>query len=103
MITLAEGDGTRYPKKGDTVTMHYVASLHGIEFDNSRKRKLPFVTKIGVGAVIRGWDEGILKLSVGQRAILDISSDYAYGEKGFPPTIPPNSTLRYEIELLKIN
>ncbi|KAF5337612.1 hypothetical protein D9758_014925 [Tetrapyrgos nigripes] len=56
----------------------------------------PFVTEIGVGKVIKGWDEG-------QKAVLTATQDYAYGARGFPPTIPPNSTLKFEVELLKIN
>lgn len=60
-------------------------------------------TKIGVGQVIKGWDEGVPQLSIGQKAKLTCTPDYAYGARGFPPVIPANSTLIFEVELLKIN
>jgi len=102
--TIVRGDGTNYPKEGDKVTMHYVGTLSdGTKFDSSRDRGMPFVTEIGVGKVIRGWDEGVPKLSLGEKAILTATPDYAYGARGFPPVIPANSTLKFEVELLKIN
>ncbi|PFH48279.1 hypothetical protein AMATHDRAFT_76805 [Amanita thiersii Skay4041] len=102
--TITAGDGKHFPKKGDTVTIHYVGTLlDGKKFDSSRDRNEPFKTKIGVGKVIRGWDEGVPQLSLGQKATLTISSDYAYGADGFGKIIPPNSTLKFEVELLKIN
>jgi len=101
---IAPGDGTNFPKKGDTVTIHYVGTLlDGSKFDSSRDRGSPFVTVIGVGKVIKGWDEGVLQLSVGEKATLTATPDYAYGSRGFPPVIPPNSTLKFEVELIKIN
>ncbi|KAG0701395.1 peptidyl-prolyl cis-trans isomerase [Suillus ampliporus] len=102
--TITPGDGVTFPKRGDTVTIHYVGTLdNGTVFDSSRDRKDPFVTQIGVGKVIKGWDEGVPQLSVGQKAVLTASSDFAYGARGFPPVIPPHSTLKFEVELLKIN
>jgi len=102
--TLTPGDGKSFPKKGDTVSMHYVGTLtDGSKFDSSRDRGSPFVTQIGVGRVIKGWDEGVPQLSLGQKATLTCTPDYAYGARGFPPVIPPNSTLKFEVELLKIN
>lgn len=102
--TIQEGDKVNFPKAGDTVTMHYVGTLlNGNKFDSSRDRNQPFVTKIGVGRVIKGWDEGVPQLSLGQKAKLICTPDYAYGARGFPPVIPPNSTLVFEVELLKIN
>ncbi|KAG1822847.1 uncharacterized protein BJ212DRAFT_832076 [Suillus subaureus] len=102
--TITPGDGKTFPKRGDTVTIHYVGTLeNGTVFDSSRDRKDPFVTQIGVGKVIKGWDEGVPQLSLGQKANLIASSDYAYGSRGFPPVIPPHSTLKFEVELLKIN
>lgn len=92
--SVSPGDGKNFPKKGDTVTMHYVGTLEsGKKFDSSRDRGRPFQTKIGVGQVIRGWDEGVPQLSVGEKAVLTITGDYAYGERGFPGLIPPNATL----------
>ncbi|KAG2037834.1 hypothetical protein BDR03DRAFT_362461 [Suillus americanus] len=102
--TITPGDGKTFPKRGDTVTIHYVGTLeNGTTFDSSRDRKDPFVTQIGVGKVIKGWDEGVPQLSLGQKAKLMATPDYAYGSRGFPPVIPPNSTLIFEVELLKIN
>jgi len=101
---LSPGDGKTFPRKGDTVTIHYVGSLlDGKIFDSSRDRHSPFKTEIGVGKVIKGWDEAVPQLSLGEKAILTATPDYGYGARGFPPVIPPNSTLRFEVELLKIN
>ncbi|RKP11626.1 FK506-binding protein 1 [Piptocephalis cylindrospora] len=101
---LQEGDRTNYPKVGEHVTMHYVGTLEdGTPFDSSRDRGEPFKARIGVGQVIRGWDEGVPLMSVGEKARLTISSDYAYGESGYPGLIPPNATLIFEVELIKIN
>jgi len=101
--TLSPGDGQTFPKKGDKVKIHYVGTLQdGTVFDSSRDRGEPFVTEIGVGKVIRGWDEGVPQLSKGQKAILTATSDFAYGARGFPPTIPANATLNFEMELLDV-
>lgn len=102
--TIAPGDGQNFPKQGDKVTIHYVGTLeNGKKFDSSRDRNAPFQCTIGVGQVIKGWDEGVPQLSVGQKAKMTCSYDYAYGERGYPPIIPPRSTLIFEVELLKIN
>jgi len=101
---LSPGDGVNFPQKGDKVTIHYVGTLlDGTRFDSSRDRNEAFVTEIGVGKVIKGWDEGVPQLSLGEKAILTATPDYAYGSRGFPPVIPANSTLKFEMELLKIN
>jgi len=106
--SISPGDGKNYPKKGDKVQIHYVGTLkggprNGEEFDSSRKKKDPFSTLIGVGQVIKGWDEGVPQLSLGEKAILTITPDYGYGAGGYPPVIPPNSTLQFEVELIAIN
>ncbi|KZO95702.1 hypothetical protein CALVIDRAFT_515438 [Calocera viscosa TUFC12733] len=102
--TLAPGDGKNFPKPGASVTMHYVGTLaDGTKFDSSRDRGDPFVTKIGVGRVIKGWDEGVPQLSLGQKANLICSPDFAYGPRGIGGVIPPNATLKFEVELIKIN
>ncbi|THU85457.1 peptidyl-prolyl cis-trans isomerase [Dendrothele bispora CBS 962.96] len=102
--SLRPGDGVHFPQKGDRVAIHYVGTLmDGKKFDSSRDRGSPFVTEIGIGKVIRGWDEGVVRLSIGQRALLICTPDYAYGVRGFPPVIPPNAVLRFEVELIKIN
>jgi len=101
---ISYGDKQTYPRPGDRVTIHYVGKLEdGTKFDSSRDRGTPFETEIGVGRVIKGWDEGVPKLSVGSKAILVCTPDYAYGTKGFPPIIPKNATLRFEVELLGVN
>ncbi|XP_008284985.1 12 kDa FK506-binding protein-like [Stegastes partitus] len=98
---IKPGDGTSYPGKGQTVTVHYVGTLtNGKKFDSSRDRGDPFEFKLGKGQVIRGWDEGVAQMSLGEVAKLTCSPDYAYGSKGYPPIIPANSTLIFEVELL---
>ncbi|TCD62672.1 FK506 binding protein proline rotamase rapamycin-binding protein [Steccherinum ochraceum] len=100
---ISPGDGVTFPKKGDKVSIHYVGTLmDGKKFDSSRDRGLPFETEIGVGKVIKGWDEGVPQLSLGEKAVLTATPDYAYGARGFPPVIPPNSTLKFEVELISI-
>lgn len=101
--TIAPGDGETFPQPGDTIKMHYTGTLtNGDKFDSSRDRNKPFVCRIGVGELIRGWDDGVLKLSRGQRAKLTCSPDYAYGSGGVPGVIPPNATLVFDVELLDI-
>ena len=100
---LIQGNGVT-PKAGDKVTVHYVGTLtSGKKFDSSRDRSEPFVFNLGKGQVIRGWDEGVAQMSIGEKANLTCTPDYAYGARGYPPVIPANSTLVFEVELLKIN
>jgi len=102
--TIKEGDGKTFPKTGQTVTCHYVLTLtDGKKVDSSRDRGSPFKFKIGKGEVIRGWDEGVAKMSVGQRAKLTISPDMGYGASGAGGVIPPNATLIFDVELLGVN
>lgn len=101
---VQEGDGKTFAKVGDNVTIHYVGTLqNGKKFDSSRDRGSPFRCQIGVGRVIKGWDFAIPQLSVGTRATLTIPSDEAYGDRGFPPMIPPSSTLVFDVELLRVD
>ena len=75
----------------------------GRQFDSSHKRNKPFSFKIGVGQVIRGWDDGVMKMSIGEKAKLLISSDFGYGAQGAGGVIPPNADLVFEVELHAIN
>ncbi|GAA5929109.1 FKBP-type peptidyl-prolyl cis-trans isomerase [Sporobolomyces koalae] len=101
--TLKAGDGVNFPKAGNTVKIHYTGTLpDGSKFDSSVDRGTPFETAIGVGRVIKGWDEGVPQLSLGQKAKLTCTPDYAYGARGYPPVIPANATLIFEVELLEI-
>lgn len=101
--TIQEGDNSTYPITGQTVVVHYIGRLtNGNKFDSSRDRGTPFRFKIGRGQVIKGWDEGVALMSVGERAVLTCTPDYAYGARGFGSIIPPNATLIFEVELLGI-
>jgi FKBP-type peptidyl-prolyl cis-trans isomerase FkpA len=99
---LASGAGPS-PKRGDTVTVHYTGWLtDGTKFDSSVDRDEPFAFVLGTGQVIRGWDEGVATMRVGDKARLTIPPELAYGEAGYPGAIPPNATLLFEVELLSI-
>lgn len=90
-------------KSGDQVTVHYVGTLtNGSKFDSSRDRGKGFGFKLGAGQVIKGWDRGVAGMKVGGVRKLTIPPDLAYGDRGFPPVIPPGSTLVFEVELLSV-
>uniref|UniRef100_A0A3B4A4R7 peptidylprolyl isomerase n=1 Tax=Periophthalmus magnuspinnatus TaxID=409849 RepID=A0A3B4A4R7_9GOBI len=74
---------------------------NGEKFDSSKDRGRPFEFTLGQGEVIKGWDEGVAQMCVGEVARLTCTPDYAYGARGYPPVIPPNATLVFEVELLK--
>merc|ERR1711953_1527251 len=97
---MKEGNG-QVPRAGSKVSVHYTGTLtNGNKFDSSRDRGKPFEFILGQGQVIKGRDEGVAQMSRGQRAKLTCSADYAYGSRGFPGLIPPNSTLVFDVELL---
>merc|ERR1719373_854514 len=91
------------PKEGDQIVVHYIGTLtDGKKFDSSRDRGAPFTFTVGKGAVIKCWDEGFLKMSVGEVAKLTCSPDYAYGEEGYPGVIPPNAVVIFDAQLIHI-
>jgi FKBP-type peptidyl-prolyl cis-trans isomerase FkpA len=88
---------------GKTVSVNYVGTLtNGTKFDSSYDRNQPFEFKLGSGQVIQGWDEGVAGMKVGGKRKLVIPPDLGYGAQGAGSTIPPNSTLVFEIELLDV-
>jgi len=103
---LSPGSGTEKPVEGQRVTIEYTGWIKdatkpdnkGAQFDSSVGRG-DFVTEIGVGKVIKGWDEGVTQMTKGEKVLLDISSDYGYGDRGFPGAIPPKADLLFEVEL----
>jgi FKBP-type peptidyl-prolyl cis-trans isomerase len=99
---LKVGDGAE-ARAGQQVTVHYVGTLtDGKKFDSSRDRGKGFGFKLGAGQVIQGWDQGVAGMKVGGLRKLTIPPHLAYGERGFPGAIPPNSTLVFEVELLGV-
>uniref|UniRef100_A0A669E7Z3 peptidylprolyl isomerase n=1 Tax=Oreochromis niloticus TaxID=8128 RepID=A0A669E7Z3_ORENI len=112
--TISPGDGRTFPKKGQTCVVHYIGNFlslsppplfsfsNGKKFDSSRDRNKPFKFKIGHNEVIKGWEEGVAQMSLGQRAKITCTPDMAYGTTGHPGVIPPNATLIFDVELLKL-
>merc|ERR1712137_744764 len=107
---IRTGDGVNYPRDGDVVTVHYTGMLvDGKVFDSSRTRDEPFRFILGKqraedggDIVIRGWNEGISQMSLGQRAKLTCEPDYAFKDHGYSGVIPPKATLVFDITLLGI-
>ena len=98
--TIKAGNAVSFPKKGNTCRVHYEAYLeNGKKFDSSRDRKQFFLFRLGMGQVIDGWDVAVSKMSIGQLVEVTIPPMYAYGEQGYPPVVPPRSTLIFQIEL----
>lgn len=103
IITQHNSDG-RQPKTGDMVAVNYTGLLgSGVKFDSSLDHGGPIKFKLGTGRVIKGWDEGIAKLHVGEQATLIIPPELGYGERGAGGIIPPGATLIFIVELVSID
>eukprot|EP00761_Pharyngomonas_kirbyi_P007687 gb/GECH01007697.1/.p1 GENE.gb/GECH01007697.1/~~gb/GECH01007697.1/.p1 ORF type:complete len:109 (+),score=36.53 gb/GECH01007697.1/:1-327(+) len=101
---IKEGDQKTYPKPGQKVAVHYTGSLtDGKVFDSSIPRGQPLEFNVGAGQVIKGWDDGVSQMSLGEKAKLTIPPEAAYGASGISGIIPPNATLIFEVELMSIN
>jgi peptidylprolyl isomerase len=106
VIDTAAGTGAS-PKTGEICVMHYTGWLYvngqkGAKFDSSVDRGQPFEFPIGVGRVIKGWDEGVSTMKVGGKRTLIIPSELGYGARGAGGVIPPNATLIFDVELISI-
>jgi peptidylprolyl isomerase len=116
-VTTTSSSGLQYtdtvagtgdaPKSGKTCVMHYTGWLYnngvkGAKFDSSVDRGQPFEFTIGVGQVIKGWDEGVASMKVGGKRTLIIPPQLGYGARGAGSVIPPNATLMFDVELLGV-
>ena len=103
-IELLQAGSGPAVEAGQTVTVHYTGWLEdGTKFDSSHDRKEPFQVAAGVGQVIGGWDQALIRLRGGDKARLTIPPHLAYGEQGIPPIIPANAALVFELEILEVS
>lgn len=106
-VVEKEGSG-EMPKKGQQVTVHYTGWLDnngqpGLKFDSSVDRNKPFTFVLGVGRVIKGWDEGVMSMKVGEKRRLYVPAKLGYGSEGAGRSIPPHAALIFDVELLKVD
>jgi len=102
-VLFKPDDCTETSKKGQMLSMHYKGTFEdGKQFDSSHDRNQPFTFQIGVGQVVKGWDQGLLDMCVGEKRRLVVPPHLGYGDAGAGEVIPPGSTLVFETELLKI-
>jgi len=97
---IQEGEGDDRPEDGCEVTVHYTGTIDGKEFDSSHSRGSPFNFTLGAGSVIKGWEIGLKTMKRNEIAEFSLPPELAYGERGSPPTIPPNARLDFIIELM---
>ncbi len=91
-------------KAGHSVSVHYTGTLtNGSKFYSSRDRNETFDFQLGAGMVIKGWDQGVVGMKVGGRRKLTVPPELGYGAGGYPPVIPPNSILIFDIELIEVS
>jgi FKBP-type peptidyl-prolyl cis-trans isomerase len=107
VVLQAPKEGAKSPTRGKKVAVHYTGWLDkngekGTKFDSSVDRGMPFMFIVGVGQVIAGWDEAVLGMKVGEKRLLIIPANLAYGNRSVGNIIPANSTLLFEVELLEV-